>query len=192
MDKIKNYIILALFIIIGVLLSIKSCNAPNEPKTVLKHDTLVKSDTIFPKPIIIAGKTKWYPKWDTSIVYIDSNKFGSDICKFERIYNDSISDSNLTIYTHNNIIGILKCSKTDYKLKIPVQINTDRYIYNTVVVPPMWDLYIGGEVGGSANSFNTSLSTGIIIKNTQYGIRYGLLDRSIGLSIGYIILKSKK
>lgn len=192
-EAIKTYTIACLFAIIGILLLLKQCTpAPIDNVLNQGKDTISTHDTIYPPAIVIEGKTKWYPKWDSSIILVDSSKWNKDLCKFERVYLDSISDSNVTIYSKNVTIGLLKSSKVDYKLKIPIKIENNHYIHDIQYVSNKWDINIGGEIGGSKTSFDMSPELSIRIRDVTYGYRYGMLNSTHNAFITYRIFKSKK
>lgn len=190
-EAIKTYTIACLFAIIGILLLLKQCT-PEPIDNVLNRgkDTISTHDTIRPPAIVIEGKTKWYPVHDT--IYPAKDTFVSNLCDFERVYSDSTSDSSITIYTHNTTIGLLKSSKIDYKLKVPIKIESNHYIHDIQYVSNKWDINIGGEIGGSKTSFDMSPELSVRVKDVTYGYRYGMLNSTHNAFITYRIFKSKK
>ena len=193
MEKLKNIIIWVLFGIIIILSLFKGCG-DNSPKTefIVKRDTVVK--TILAPDTVIKFKTKYFPKWDTVLVFKDSSKWSKDLCKFERQYNDSTSDSNVTIYSHIETIGLLKSSQFSYKLKVPLRIETTiktDSIYKEVVRNKVNFMIIGG-VGGNNTQFDATIGAAITNKNAYYGYEYGVASKTHNIKIGFILFKSKK
>lgn len=193
MEKLKNIIIWVLFGIIIILSLFKGCG-DNSPKTefIVKRDTVVK--TILAPDTVIKFKTKYFPKWDTIYSFVDSSKWSKDLCKFERQYNDSTSDSNVTIFSNIRTIGLLKSSQFSYKLKVPLRIETTiktDSIYKEVVRNKVNFMIIGG-VGGNNTQFDATIGAAITNKNAYYGYEYGVASKTHNIKIGFILFKSKK
>lgn len=196
MDKIKNYVIIGLFVVVGVLLLLQQCNGPKLNETPVKPDTIkvVSWDTVN-RPYEVISFKYIKSKPDT-IRDIQPGEIDQDSLFFVRTYNDSLSDSNITIHTKAKTFGMLDKLDVKYRLKVPQTIikTESTTITNTVTktVPNKWDLYIGGEVGGSKTSFNVSPYVGIRIKKVSYQYRYGIIDKTHNIGIGYKIFSSKK
>lgn len=196
-DKIKNYVIIGLFAVVGVLLLLNQCNGPKSNEKPDKPDTVkVVSYKVIDRPYkVVEFKTIYKPMWDT-IRDIIPGEINQDSLFFVRTYNDSLSDSNITIHTKAKTFGMLDKLDVKYRLKVPQTIikTESTTITNTVTktVPNKWDLYIGGEVGGSKTSFNVSPYVGIRIKKVSYQYRYGIIDKTHNIGIGYKIFSSKK
>lgn len=193
MEKLKTGVILVMVIIIVILSLLKSCESkPVKKEVTVKTDTIVK---IIPAPdTIIKFKTKYFPKWDTVLVFKDSSKWSKNLCNFERQYNDSTSDSNVTIYSHIETIGLLKSSQFSYKLKVPLRIETTiktDSIYKEVVRNKVNFMIIGG-VGGNNTQFDATIGAAITKKNAYYGYEYGVASKTHNIKIGFILFKSKK
>ncbi|TXG80647.1 MAG: hypothetical protein E6R13_07755 [Spirochaetes bacterium] len=197
MDKIKNYVIIALFAVVGVLLLLQQCNGPKSNETPVKPDTVkvVSWDTVKTPYKVVEFKTIYKPKWDT-IRDIQPGEIDQDSLFFVRTYNDSLSDSNITIHTKAKTFGMLDKLDIKYRLKVPQTIikTESTTITNTVTETksPKVSIFIGGEVGGSQTSFNISPYAGISIKDVSYQYRYGIIDKTHNIGIGYRIFKSKK
>lgn len=189
MNNIKSYIILVLFVIIGILLGMRQCSSPKIKETFLKGKKTIKWDTI-PRPFkIVETKKVLYPKWDT-IKLIDTT-FDASLCNYERTYNDSITDSSVTIYRNIKTIGLLKSLQTNYRLKEPILVkNTSRI--DTLIKPNKWELFGNSEIGGNLNNFNISIGLALKYKTVYYGYRYGVIDQTHNITIGIRLLKSKK
>lgn len=195
MKKIKNYVIIALFAVLGVILLLQQCNGPKSPETPIKPDTVkvVSWDTVKTPYKVVEFKTIYKPKWDT-IRDIQPGEINQDSLFFVRTYNDSLADSNITIFTKAKTFGMLDKLDVKYRLKVPQTIikTVSTTITETKAVPNKWDLYIGGEVGGSKTSFNISPYAGIRIKKVSYQYRYGIIDKTHNIGVGYKIFTSKK
>lgn len=195
-DKIKNYVIIGLFAVVGVLLLLQQCNGPKLNETPVKPDTIkvVSWDTVN-RPYEVISFKYIKSKPDT-IRDIAPGEIDQDSLFFVRTYNDSLSDSNITIHTKAKTFGMLDKLDIKYRLKVPQTIikteSTTITVTETKTVPNKWDLYIGGEVGGSKTSFNVSPYVGIRIKKVSYQYRYGIIDKTHNIGIGYKIFSSKK
>jgi len=195
LDKIKNYVIIGLFAVLGVILLLQQCNGPKSNKTPIKSDTVkvVSWDTVKTPYKVVEFKTIYKPKPDT-IRDIQPGEINQDSLFFVRTYNDSLADSNITIFTKARTFGMLDKLDVKYRLKVPQTIikTTSTTITETKAVPNKWDLYIGGEIGGSKTSFNISPYAGIRIKKVSYQYRYGIIDKTHNIGVGYKIFTSKK
>lgn len=194
MDKIKNYLIIGLSIVIMVLLLLKGCdsNKPSINKPIyIKGKDSIRIDTI-PRPYeVIKFKPIYYPKWDTS--YIDtSNHFKQD--GLTREYNDSLSDKNLTIFSYSKVLGIIKQQKLSYRLKVPLEIDKTIKRVDTLkfISSPKFSIYTGLEIGGNKQMFNISPFLSLNVKNNVFIFRYGVLDKSLNLGVGLKIYNSKR
>lgn len=196
MDKIKNYVIIALFAVLGVILLLQQCNGPKSNEIPVKPDTVksISWDTIkVPYKVIeFISKT---PK-TSEIRDIQPGEINQDSLFFVRTYNDSLADSNITIFTKARTFGMLDKLDVKYRLKVPQTIikTESTTITNTVTktVPNKWDLYIGGEVGGNKTSFNVSPILGFKYKKVAYQYRYGIIDETHNVGIKYDLWNSKK
>ena len=197
MEKIKNYVIIALFAVVGVLLLLSQCNGPKSNETPTKPDTVkvVSWDTIRTPYKVVEFKTIYKPMWDT-IRDIQPGEIDQDSLFFVRTYNDSLSDSNITIHTKAKTFGMLDKLDVKYRLKVPQTIikteSTTITVTETKTVPNKWALYIGGEVGGNKTSFNVSPILGFKYKKVAYQYRYGIIDATHNVGIKYDLWNSKK
>ncbi len=190
-EKFKNRLILVLFVTIGILLGIRQCSPSKIGESVLNQRKGTSwIDTIRIPQEVVKFKSKYYPKWD-SILKIDTLFLGSP-CDFVRFYNDSLSDSNITIYSDQEIIGILKESNTSYKLKVPIYIKETREIHDTKIIPNKLDLFVNSSVGGNQNQFNVSIGAGLRFKKVYYGYNYEAINKTHNITIGYKIFSSKR
>ncbi len=195
-DKIKNYVIIGLFAVVGVLLLLQQCNGPKLNETPVKPDTIkvVSWDTVN-RPYEVISFKYIKSKPDT-IRDIQPGEIDQDSLFFVRTYNDSLADSNITIFTKARTFGMLDKLDVKYRLKVPQTIikTESTTITNTVTktVPNKWDLYIGGEVGGNKTSFNVSPILGFKYKKVAYQYRYGIIDATHNVGIKYDLWNSKK
>lgn len=203
MEKFKNYTIICLFAIIGVLLLLKQCgDGGTNNGTLIQGKTV--SDTLTVHDTIRAVDTIITTKWIKSPTVISETPFNSDglanesICKMYRTYADSIDDSNQTLYFTAKVVGRLDSMKIDYKLKIPLVINNTTTITNIRVDTliktnsPKLQVFLNGQLGGNKESFNMYPGATAVYKKVELGYSYGLLDKTHNVRIGYRIFKSKK
>lgn len=189
--KSEKLVILVLFVTIGILLLLRQCT-PSEIKDNSlnqKKDTMW-IDTTKPPQVVIKFKSIPYPVYD-SIKELDTLWIGQP-CNFTRFYNDSLADSNLTIYSEQEVIGILKESNISYKLKVPIYIKETREIHDTKFTPNKWSLEGNGTIGGNLNTFNMFVGASLRVKKAVIGYNYGIIDKSHNIKIGYILYNSKK
>lgn len=192
MERIKNYTIIVLFCVIGVLLLLRQCKPSiNRDDALNQRKDTSWVDTIIIDHNLIVFKPEYYPQWDT-FIKTDTLKWSNEICNFTRFYNDSVSDSNITIYNNLEVIGLIKESNTSYRLKVPKLIKETREIYDTKVLPNKFDMFVISEIGGNKTQFNLGIGAGIKYKKAYYGYKYGIIDKSHNISIGYNIFSSKK
>jgi hypothetical protein len=197
MEKIKNYVIIGLFAVVGVLLLLQQCNGPKSNEIPVKPDTVesVSWDTIDRPYEVVELKVIEKPMWDT-IRDILPGEINQDSLFFVRTYNDSLSDSNITIFTKAKTFGMLDKLDIKYRLKVPQTIikTESTTITNTVTEtkPSRFSIFIGGEIGGSQTSFNMSPLVGIRYKRTAYQYRYGIIDKTHNAGIKYDLWHSKK
>lgn len=193
MKNMKNCLILIMGLIILLFILLKGCNSKDildvKPNTIVveKHDTVWVKDTLYSFKSIID------PKWDTIYKETDTSINISDL-QYTRIYSDSLDDSNITIYSNQKILGLIKESKTSYKLKVPLIINNTKEttITNVETKEPSFSLNTGLELAGNKASFNLSPFIGITVRRSTIKVGYGLLDNTIQLGVGYRLFKSKK
>ena len=191
---IKNILLVVLFIIIAILLFKTGCNKPStdlSPKT----DSVTTHDTVWAKDTIIAFKSIYKPIHDT-VYQIDTFKHDIDPLDlfFVREYNDTLNDTNQTIYTHIRTLGMIDKLDIKYKLKIPIKINTTTAVTHTNIVTkiPRFSIYTGLEAGGNTSTFNLSPFINLNIKNNSVSYRYGVLDKTHNVGVGIKLYNSKK
>lgn len=189
MEKTKNYLILGLALTIMVLFLLKGCGGRPSSATYIKGKDIVTWDTIKNTDTLVKFKPKYYPKWDT-IRKVDT-LWNADLCKFERTYNDTLVDTNITIYSKLETIGILKSSKVSYIWKKPELIKNINRV-DTIIKPNKWNLYGGLEVGGNKTTFNVSPYLSLNANRNTFTLRYGVLDQTYSIGVGIRLIKSKK
>ena len=188
-EKMKTYTIIALFAVIGILLLFKQCGTPRTSTHYIKGEDSVVYDTVKVPYEVIKFKPKMYPKWDT--VEKVTTIYDGSLCEFKRMYKDTVSNDSVDIFVWTKTVGLIESQQVSYAWKLP-RIDKTVYRTDTLTKPNKWDLYIGGEIGGSKTSFNISPYVGIRIKDVSYQYRYGILDKTHNIGIGYKIFKSKK
>ena len=197
MGTIKNYLIIILAIVIMAFIMMKGCNNPFSNLEIQPQiQTIIKSDTIWTDTGSVKLKTVLKPIHDT-IYAIDSlvDNIEIDSLPYVRIYKDTIPDSNLTIYSDIKVIGILSQLDLSYKLKPKPSLitnNTTTTITNVKIQPSKVSIIAGLELGGNKSSFNLSPYIKVDIKKASIGYRYGVLDQTHSIGVGYKIFNSKK
>lgn len=190
MEKIKNYIILTLaFVIIIGLISIKSCK--DNIETLEKITVKEIHDTVRPKPIILYLPTQNNPKPIKEIII---EKLDTNLCKIERIYGDSLVDTNQTIYYNATTIGKLKDIRIGYKLKIPLIINNTKEITieKQVSKIPSFSVSAGLSVLGNRTQFDIAPLAILNIKNKSIIYSYHILQNQHQLGVSIQLFKSRK
>ncbi len=193
----KNILLIILAIIVAILLLRIGCNSNKieEPDLGPKIDSITTHDTIWSKDTIISFKSIVHPKWDT-IYKIDTLNIEIDPLDLfmTREYNDSLVDSNQTVYTHIRTFGMLDSLNVKYKLKIPIEINntTTITIEKPITKAPKFAVYTGIELGGNKNTFDISPFINLNVKNNNVYYRYGVLNQTHNVGVGIKLFKSKK
>lgn len=182
-NNIKNYIILGLVLLCGILFMIKGCK-PTPSKTEYIDNVVAEHtyDTVYQKDTVVEFKTIYYPKVET-ITKIDY-KVDSNLCKYERTYNDTVTNLQLDIYDKSKVIGMLQSHDISYHLKVPIIIKDSVVVTKTVVQPTKYGIYALGEVGGNLNTLNASVGGALKIKNKLLILKYGLLDHTYQVGFG--------
>lgn len=192
MTTIKDYLIIILAIIIMAMVLVKGCSKPF-PNLEVVPQTIIKSDTVFSVDTLVKFKTIVKPEYDT-IYEVDSiDSIDLDTLFYFREYNDSLSDSNLTIYSKVKVIGLLDKLDISYRNKIkPILIT--KHITETKIETktPKISIYTGLELGGNKSSFNLSPFISFNFPKTSIGYRYGILNNTHSIGVGYKIFNSKK
>lgn len=185
MDKIKNYTIIALFAIIGVLLLLKQCgNTKVIEKPIIKESEVIKyhidtvkiHDTIIHKDILFSYRNIH----DTIFI----SKLKGDTLLFSRRFEDSCLILNAKVRFEGKLID----GKFDYKLKVPREIIVHRDSTITLLPEPLKQpkiaLYVGGVVGGNANRFNFGPYLGLSYKNANYMYQYDMINKTHNIGVG--------
>lgn len=154
-----------LIIILGLLLfnlfnkQCSSFNFNDKPKISVITDTIWQTKTDTFKVQTTVYKTVYADKKDVSNVF-ESLPKRTDASQFlkAKIYKDTLSNSDIDIYSYNLLDGNLLDSKLSYKLKIPREITVTK----TIEYPKSYrsGIYVFSEFGGNINTFN-NLSLGI-------------------------------
>ena len=101
-----------------ILLLLKSgCNKPDK-EIVEVEKVSVQIDTVYEKEVLVKFKSIYRPVHDT-VYKLDTltEDISSDTLFYVRKYNDSLVDSNITLYSNIKVIGILDKIDLSYKLK---------------------------------------------------------------------------
>lgn len=198
MEAIKNYFILALIIVIGVLFMTKGCGTSKLSENVLKPkiDTIKveKWDTIYSTKTItkylkIYSPVKEVPIRDTNGLYL---------CNSLNTYIDSLVDSNIRIINTQVVRGELSKAETKYTLYIPRIIN--HHILNTIVQtfrdtiyrPYCYSFYGGIRIGANSSTFS-QISPYIAVKknNIYLDYSYNIINSSHNIGLGFNLFNIK-
>ncbi len=191
MDKIKNYTIIILFIIIGILLLLRGCGDNIPKNTVIVKDSLViRVDTVFPLPVTI---TKVINK--PYIVYKEHSNDTTDLsfAKFIVTTKDSLIDSNIAITSINRIQGKPLDLALSYRLKVPKTITKTIEITKTNLKyrQPCYSVFGGMRLGGSTTSLAISPFLALRKDKTYFDISYDVIGKSYNLGVGINLFNIK-
>lgn len=191
-DKLKNGLILFLFLTIGILLIMRSCNQPikQEVQQIGKADTTtviqIIHDTVkfIPKEIIkyiTIEKTVKETILDTSGLFLHTTI---------NVYQDSLIDSNLRIINRQTVKGEILKHKIEYELFVPkiveLKIITTRTIKDSIAIyrPYCYDFSGGLKLGGSTNQFIMAPYLECRYKTTYINGSYDLVNKTYNLGLG--------
>lgn len=178
----KNNIIAILsFITIFLLvLNYMNCNKPvrGEKEKIHKSDTVVEktSDTVWAKDSIYVYIKS--PILKDSIYIYEPD---TSLCNYIREYQDTINDTNITIYTNDVVKGKLLESKISYRLKVPIKITDSVKTTITKTVEPKYQIYAGATLskniiapmlGVQKNSLYLQGGFNLIDKQPIIGLNY--------------------
>ncbi len=158
--------------------------------------TIIRIDTVWTDTSKIVFKSIIKPIHDT-LYKLDTivDNISVDSLAYNRIYNDSLVDSNLTIFSDIKVIGILSQLDLSYKLKSKPFLITNT-ITNTITKiefkPNKVQIYAGLQLGGSKISFEVAPFININVKKSTVQYHYGILSNTHNIGIGYKIFNSKK
>lgn len=177
---IKDSFVIGCLVVIFILVltKLEKCDRVSIDTNPIKPDTVTvhTSDTVYPEPIIIEY---WKTATVTDSIYVYEPD--STLCNYVREYQDTIDDTNITIYTTDIIKGKLLESKLSYKLKIPIKIIDSVKTTITNTIEPKYQIY--GGIQGGYKSFGPYID---FTKNKlQVGIGYDLYNKSPQIRVGY-------
>jgi hypothetical protein len=195
MKDLRDWLLIVLFLIIGILLLLRGCT-PKPIESVLKHtrDTIrtIQTDTVWPEPKII---TKYIqigkPTSSTTAP-------GVIVCNKINTYSDSLVDSNIVIKNIQIVQGELKNHIISYKLLIPKYITKtiNTTIYDSIITTkyrqPCFSFYGGLEIGGNTSQLsNIKPFIGTRWKTTYYTYGYNVINQThnIGIAVNLFNIK---
>ena len=173
-----------ILILIAIIFLQRECNSPIKPDTIIIHDTINYSDTIYkPKPYEVIKyqyKNIHHYKIDTVIDFalVDTMAILSDyFAKY--VYKDTIlNDTNgfITIYdtiTKNRILSRSVHKKfypTTYTVTTPIKHRTK--------------VYIGFGANGWLDKFGVSINMALLTKQDHlYSIGYDPLNKNVAINL---------
>lgn len=194
-EEIKTYLILGLGVILIVLFLLKGCTNPfpNLNVNPKKQTILIKEhdDTIWTHDTLVSFKSIIRPKWDTIYKFNDTIKADIDKLDYIREYNDTLVDSQQTIYSKANITGLLNKLDISYKLKRKPELitNTDSIFITKIQPDKMVSLYSGLRLSGNNTSLDLSPYIELNKDKLSISASYGLINKVIGIGVGIRIFK---
>jgi len=151
-DNIITLVKWGLALIIVILL-LQECGSTwktlikaNKP---LPDTTIVtKIDTVWAKDTIYKFKTI---KINVPVVTTLTPTQDTTQCNKVRIYTDSVSDKNITIFLNDTVQGYLLGTKPTYRLKVPLTITNSSTVTIKVptLYPPVFQIETGLTVGSN-------------------------------------------
>jgi len=186
----KNFKFDFLVFLIGLLVGLflmRSCNGPKNDLGGLRKIVITK-DTIWAKDTIYSFKTKFI-KGATDSFLITIDKIDSNTCKYIRTYRDTFNDSNLTIYSNDSVVGLLKSKQISYKLKVPLTINITKEI--TIDNTSTSSILGGVEVSTNMKILGLSPFIGFTYMNKMINYKYDILNKTHNIGISITIRKYK-
>lgn len=174
-------------ILIIVILLLQECgstwktllkaNKPVANTTIIHH-----TDTIWTKDTIVVFKPI---RINVPIVTTITPTQDTTQCNKIRIYTDSTSDKNITIYLKDTVQGYLLGTKPTYKLKVPLIINNTDSIKVPTLYPPTFQLQ-GGLVLGSQLF---APEVGVSYKRHTLGLGYNMTNKQPIIRYSFVIFR---
>lgn len=194
MLRSSNYILIALVAILAFM-QLRSCNESKEPiqkEKIISSDTsstlkLGKTDTVF---FPVPGPIRYRDREPEKVSQSVDEKTGDSLTVFKTDFSDSLADILVT----SRVKGVLISSDIDFKIKKPCfylsRVDTLDTRIETVTERNRFELYFGGELGGSQNSFTCQptllLRTN---KNLVFSVGYELIGKTYQVG-GFVLIKN--
>lgn len=178
-QKLKDILIVGLLVVtfVLVLLKLEHCKPINSPNITNSDTTIVySSDTIWAKDTLYV-----YQKSPTLTDSFYIYEPDSTLCNYLREYQDTISDSNITIYTTDLVRGKLIESGLSYKLKVPIKIIDSVKTTITNTIEPTYNVSAGFIL--SKNNIAPMLS--VSKKDVYLQVGYDIMNKGPVIGIGY-------
>lgn len=174
------------------MLSLKDCHHISQivPTKYEKPDTITKIKIIYINDTIQKLAYIKSPKVKDSIFIHDTIKYHTldySPCNYIRVYKDSSTDSNVTIFYNDTIQGRLLSTELKYRLKVPKTIEITKIITNKT--NDKYSIYTGMELGGNKTSFSISPFVSLNTRKNTYYYRYDILNKTHNIGIGIKILR---
>ena len=177
----------------------KSCKKPTSIfRTETYVDTIRTSDTIWAKDTIRKLVYLNRPKAKDSVFIHDTivkeilKSVYTEPCSYLRIYQDSVSDKNVTFFYHDTVYGVLLSREISYRLKVPLIINNTETITKTTQQNKR--LYVGFETGFNKkiNYFELTPQIAVNLKRRTYIYGYDLINKTHKIGIHFQLFPMKK
>lgn len=128
------------------------------PKITIEKDTVWQTKTDTFKVQTIKYEKVYVHKKDVQKFAKDTTKIDTTQYQLAKVYNDTLSNNDIDIYSYNLLDGNLLDSRLSYKLKIPREITVTK----TIEHPKTYrsGLYLFSEIGGTTQQFD-NISLGL-------------------------------
>lgn len=178
-------------IVIIILLLLQQCDSPKVIENKIVTTDTVTTVKIIDRPYeVVKFKTISYPQVDT--VERITTVIDSSLCDYRRIYSDSLTDSNITIFSRIKAIGLVEANYISYRLKTPLKVVETKVVNNLSIQPSRFSLYTGMSLSGNQTKFNASPFITLNVKKVGITVGYGLLDKTYQIGASIRLFKSKK
>lgn len=170
-------------------LLLRSCSGPDVVTELPKPTRTIVTvhDTVWPEakvvelpPRVIMGPVK-----EVSVLVYDTMA-----CKTVKLYQDSLSDANLTIFSKDSVLGKLLGQNLSYRLKIPKEIHTTTTITDSIpyaVYMESKGIFLTGEAGGNRDMFQWSAGVDFITSDWGVGYRRDFVNKTHNVGVKWLI-----
>lgn len=179
------------FLLATILFSSLKCKKNTNNQDII-HDTITKESVRIDTIRTIEYKNKWntivkYSKDTIKLSFRDTVNLA-----YLRVYEDSLIEKDLAVYTKDSIYGKLKSQKISYllnKQEITKTIKDSIFITKAILQKhDLFNLWGGLAFGGSTTLFNSiSPYIKLNIGNKDYSYKYNILQNSHEIGIGFKI-----
>lgn len=144
---------------------VKASRTETLDTTYIYKDTGSIKEIPVPVPYPVAGEK----------VRVPYELIDSSMCSYYNVYNDSIRNSEVTIFWNDTVQGVLRSRNISYRLKLPSQLQITHTIIDSVpysVKTPSNGIYVSGGLGITPEGVNTVLVGADYISKKKWGVGY--------------------